>query len=101
MCFPFTWKQYGSPRRLGCSDQTLTSLSAPRSSSESVASDSLEPRTLGGLEPVKGNKVLFSAHSVLSFLIFGYPSCILAIDSLFPSPPPSLTAEFPCILWSS
>lgn len=71
----FTWKQYGSPKRLGCSGQTRTSLSAPRSSSESVASDSLEPRALGGLGPVKGNKALFLAHLVLSFLIFSYSSC--------------------------
>lgn len=89
----FTWKQYGSPRRLGCSGQTLTSLSTPRSSSESVASDSLEPRALEGLGPVKGNKASFFAHSILSFLTFSYPSCclfpgIFATDPLFPSPTP-------------
>lgn len=44
-----TWKQWGSSSRLRCSGQTETSLPAPRSSSEIVASDSREPRALGGL----------------------------------------------------
>lgn len=54
-----TWKQWGSSSRLGCSGQTRTSRSAPRSSSEIVASDSREPRALGGLTKAHVSKLSF------------------------------------------